>query len=181
MKKHIENYIVRYDKVLSKDLCNKILPDYKTINWAKTSSDEFSSKDNSFDTSHDDIDMKLIVMDQFRMIIEDYIKNLKMDWFKEMNNFTNPKHDRFRVGDKMKKHCDHIHTLFSDNHEGIPILTLQAAINDNYEGGDFIFYDDKKIEIVQGDVLVFPSNFLYPYRIEKVTKGIKYNIVSWVW
>ena len=33
----------------------------------------------------------------------------------------------------------------------------------------------------QGDVLIFPSNFLYPHKVNSIKKGTRYSFVSWVW
>ena len=179
MKTNIKDYIKVYDNFLSEDLCNKMLEEYKKISWKPVSSDEFDN--GAFDTSFDETEYDDIVMDQFRMLLHKYLQFLDLSHFQGWTGFTNPKHDRFSKGQALKKHCDHIHTLFSDEHEGVPILTIQAVMNTNYKGGDIIFYDDMKIKVKQGDVLIFPSSFLHPYRIEPVTEGIKYNIVSWVW
>ena len=42
-------------------------------------------------------------------------------------------------------------------------------------------FDDYVIELKQGDVLMFPSVFLYPHRVNPVTKGVRDTFVSWVW
>ena len=39
----------------------------------------------------------------------------------------------------------------------------------------------KKIDTRKGDLIIFPSNFLYPHKITPVTKGVRYSYVSWVW
>ena len=39
----------------------------------------------------------------------------------------------------------------------------------------------KKIDTKKGDLLIFPSNFLYPHEVEPVTKGVRYSYVSWIW
>jgi len=80
----------------------------------------------------------------------------------------------------MQNHCDHISSLFDDG-RGIPILSIIGLLNDDYEGGDFIMFDDKKIETKKGDLMIFPSNFLYPHEITPVTKGVRYSFVSWAW
>ena len=38
-----------------------------------------------------------------------------------------------------------------------------------------------KIELKKGDLLIFPSNFMYPHRVEPVLSGIRYSYISWVW
>jgi predicted 2-oxoglutarate/Fe(II)-dependent dioxygenase YbiX len=81
----------------------------------------------------------------------------------------------------MANHCDHIHSLFDGTHKGIPIISVIGVLNDNYKGGEFIMFDNMKIELKQGDVMLFPSNFLYPHRVEPVTEGTRYSFVSWAW
>ena len=81
----------------------------------------------------------------------------------------------------MNLHCDHIHTIFDGQRKGIPTLSLLGSLNDNYEGGDLILFDDFKIELEKGDLIIFPSNFLYPHRVEPVLSGVRYSYISWVW
>ena len=82
----------------------------------------------------------------------------------------------------MENHCDHIHSMFDGERKGIPILSIVGVLNDDYEGGELIMFDgDKTISTKKGDLLIFPSNFLYPHRITPVTKGPRYSYVSWVW
>ena len=42
-------------------------------------------------------------------------------------------------------------------------------------------YEDKNIEMHTGDVIIFPSTFLYPHKVNEVKKGIRYSFVSWAW
>jgi predicted 2-oxoglutarate/Fe(II)-dependent dioxygenase YbiX len=81
----------------------------------------------------------------------------------------------------MKEHCDHITDMFDGTRRGIPVLSIVGILNDDYEGGDFIMWQDTKIDLKQGDVLVFPSVFMYPHRVERITKGTRYSFVSWTW
>ena len=64
-------------------------------------------------------------------------------------------------------------------------LSVIINLNDNYEGGDLIFSDQKNKEIKRfklskGSIVFFPSNFMYPHAIEPITKGTRYSIVSWL-
>jgi len=79
----------------------------------------------------------------------------------------------------MENHCDHIHTMFDGTRRGIPTLTVMAALNDDYQGGELVMFEDQPIELSTGDVIIFPSNFLYPHKIEPVTSGVRYSFVSW--
>ena len=81
----------------------------------------------------------------------------------------------------MKEHCDHIHTVFDGTRKGIPVLSIVGALNDNYEGGDFIMWETEKIKLPQGSIMIFPSNFMYPHKVTPVTSGTRYSYVSWTY
>ena len=81
----------------------------------------------------------------------------------------------------MALHCDHIKSLFEGERKGIPTLSLLGTLNDDYDGGEFVMWDKKVIPMKTGDLLILPSNFLYPHKVEPVTKGIRYSYISWVW
>ena len=38
-----------------------------------------------------------------------------------------------------------------------------------------------KVKFKKGDILIFPSIFLYPHRVDPVNKGIRHSYISWVW
>ena len=63
----------------------------------------------------------------------------------------------------------------------MPKLSIVGNLNDDYKGGEFIMYEDKNIEMHTGDVIIFPSTFLYPHKVNEVKKGIRYSFVSWAW
>jgi len=58
-------------------------------------------------------------------------------------------------------------------------VSLVAYPNDDYEGGEIVFrtwglnYKPKA-----GDVVIFPSNYMYPHTAKKVESGTKYSIVT---
>ena len=50
--------------------------------------------------------------------------------------------------------------------------------NFNFKGGDFNVCT-KKIPLKEGDVLIFPSNFIYPHEVKSITKGTRYSFITW--
>ena len=40
-------------------------------------------------------------------------------------------------------------------------LNTLGVLNDDYEGGEFYLVDEKT-DLSKGDVIIFPSNFMYP-------------------
>ena len=60
-------------------------------------------------------------------------------------------------------------------------ISCSLVLNDDYEGGEFCFWDGTVMhKPPKGSALVFPSNFMYPHEIKKVTKGERYSIITWL-
>jgi predicted 2-oxoglutarate/Fe(II)-dependent dioxygenase YbiX len=85
---------------------------------------------------------------------------------------------KYSVGAKYEIHTDHYTTTARH-------LSIIMNLNDEYEGGDLVFTDQKEKEIKRlklgkGSIVFFPSNFMYPHGIQPITKGTRYSIVSWL-
>jgi len=91
---------------------------------------------------------------------------------------SNIRFNKYGVEEKMNRHYDHIRDLFDGNKKGIPVLSILGLLNDDYKGGEF-YIVDRKIEPIAGDILIFPSCFLYPHEVKKVIEGTRYSFISW--
>jgi len=85
---------------------------------------------------------------------------------------------KYSVGGKYETHIDHLTNV-------VRHLSIILNLNDEYEGGDLIFTDQKEKEIKRlklgkGSIVFFPSNFMYSHGIQPITKGTRYSIVSWL-
>ena len=98
---------------------------------------------------------------------------------KGWKGFSAIRFNRYLKDQIMSKHVDFIHDLFTGDKRGIPILSIVGVLNDDYEGGEFIMFDDYEIKFKAGDIILFPSTFLYPHLVKPVKKGIRYAFVSW--
>ena len=101
------------------------------------------------------------------------------EYFNGCSGFSRVRFNRYNKDQIMSKHCDHIKSLFTGNIRGIPILSILGLLNDDYEGGEFIMFDDYEIKFKAGDLIIFPSVFLYPHLVKPVKKGTRYSFVSW--
>ena len=60
-------------------------------------------------------------------------------------------------------------------------LSCSLILNDNYEGGNFVFFDEEYlIEKKKGSVVMFPSNFCFPHAITPVSNGDRHAIITWI-
>jgi len=59
-------------------------------------------------------------------------------------------------------------------------ISIVFYLNDDFEGGDFIFPDHHiRVRPEPGMMVCFPSNHHYKHGVEPVTKGKRYSIVCW--
>ena len=124
-------------------------------------------------------------MQRFWDVLHEYVvKDMNFSWYNGWRGYSNIRYNMYKKTRIMAEHCDHIHSLFDhgvNKQTGIPILSILAILNDDYVGGELIFWQDTEIKVSTGDILVFPSNFLYPHRVEAITKGTRFSAVSWTW
>jgi len=78
----------------------------------------------------------------------------------------------------MSNHIDNIHHSHGQQW-GYPQVTVLLFLNDDYEGGEIVI-SGKKFETKAGSAIVFPSNFMFPHEVLKVSKGIRYSITCWL-
>jgi predicted 2-oxoglutarate/Fe(II)-dependent dioxygenase YbiX len=185
--KELKDFILIYDKVLPEDVCKASVEDLENRSWEQHLF--YESKTNTYAETIDDCDIysEQIVTGQIiaqatGAVLHDYVKKLNSNYFNELQKFSNITYHRYRDGKQMVEHCDHIHALFKGSADkGIPILSVVGVLNDGYVGGEFVMFDDYEIKLGAGDIIVFPSVFLFPHRINRVTEGTRYSFVSWAW
>jgi predicted 2-oxoglutarate/Fe(II)-dependent dioxygenase YbiX len=86
--------------------------------------------------------------------------------------------NKYGKGRDMKEHNDHISSIFKTKDRGIPILSIIGFLNDDFEGGE-LYINHKSIDPKRGDILIFPSCFMYPHGVTAITKGERYSYVAW--
>ena len=98
-----------------------------------------------------------------------------------MHQFSPIRFNRYSPGQIMRQHHDHIRSLFDGKLKGVPVLTFILNFNDNYEGADLFFWEDTIFKLGKGDIVMFPSNFLFPHGVTEIIKGKRYSAVTWGW
>jgi len=190
MKKDLESYIKVYN-VLDKKTCSEIVKDLKTKTWSEHRFYNFHKKEGVKLSGKNELDTcwgndQFIHYDNIMKKIWDtlhiyYYKDLNFSWLPGWNGYTQLRFNRYQKNKKMAHHWDCINSMFDGERKGIPTLSIVGNLNENYIGGKFIMFKDKEIKLKTGDFLMFPSTFLYPHKVEPVTKGTRYTFVSWVW
>ena len=136
-----------------------------------------------------------IIIEALYDAIKTYVTEKGGDYLKGWQGYTAIKYHKYGVGNFMAKHADLMYIIGDNNGEeelgmidhpnkpfpGIPILSIIGVLNDDYEGGEVEMFEDTKFSLSAGEVLIFPSVFLYPHKVCDVLKGTRYSFVSWVY
>jgi len=63
------------------------------------------------------------------------------------------------------------------------ILTCNFYFSDakNYDGGDLVFTCGKTFHPSMGDIIIFPSNWMFYHEVQKITKGKRYSGTVWLY
>ena len=200
MDKNLEHYFFHKKNFLEKDCCDDYVNELSSIHWKKhiwydpisddlysaSGGDEPETAGGLLYHEYSELDDAVIkinedIIQKLHFAILEYIQSFDFEWFVGWTGYSPIKFLRYHPNKTMQNHCDHIQTLFDGKRKGIPILSIIGILNDDYEGGDLVMFGDKKIDMKKGDLIIFPSNFLYPHKISPVIKGIRHSYVSWVW
>ena len=187
----LKHYILHLKKWMPENIVNKTVEELALAKWKRheyryveTGTHGSKNGDKELDVTYEyptltyDKELHDLV---WKGLYRYFVEEPKGPSISGWQGFTKIRFNRYRVGQIMSKHCDHIHDVFDGQRKGIPTVSILGGLNDNYEGGQFIMFDDYEIKIEAGDLLLFPSVFLYPHKVEPVTKGERYSFVSWAW
>ena len=186
MSKLLKDYI--YCKnIFSKQLCKKIIKEYQSDYFDRDShynqetrhlgSIDISStatinKTNSFERAKIVEDIK----ERLQEIINQYMNfiNVKSLPIEQSSPFSLR---QMKKGDWYGQHDDDGVGEATGDYK----FTVSVCLNDNYKGGDFTFFNDEIVyKFKVGDVIMFPSSFMFPHAVKKITKGTRYQLLLWL-
>ena len=172
---------------ISKKLCKELLKELKQSKWREhdflhySGKRDFKTQKNPCETFGGQLPHSQELMDVLHKTIHNYIETIHSPYYDGWNGYTTTKFNKYQVGSLMEKHWDNIHSIFDGDIKGIPTLSIIGGLNNNFQGGEIEMFENTKIKLKVGEVLIFPSNFLYPHKVCPVTKGTRYSFVNWVY
>jgi hypothetical protein len=184
----LDDYIIVKKSAIPADICDDIISNIENDSWSK-----HSWYNNLEDTTHSEDTQELSVLEITNQMQEllnpfmmqsfkEYVDKVKYkDWSELVYQFSTIRFNRYEKGQLMREHHDHIYSLFDGDKKGIPILSIIINFNEGYDGADLVFWDDYVLPLGKGDILMFPSLFLYPHKVTEMKSGVRYSGVSWAW
>jgi len=184
-RKPLEDYIFTLDNVVSEELCDKILEEYRECSfWTPTSvgNGNIDSQIRNCDTIN--ISEDIVIQKNFdvrKQIDSDFYIcastaiNEYRKLFPEVASEIDTGYGllRYKEGQFYTQHTD------SFKHQQRSV-SCSFLLNDDYEGGEFAFFDREiMIRGGKGSIVMFPSNFMFPHEIMPVISGTRYSIITW--
>lgn len=184
--KTLKDFIKVFDNALSPEFCDHLINEYEDEEWTHTltgsghdpnarncsvipiSHQEFISRNPEV---RQEIDQYLY--EAVHAHLEKYASCFP-DSDLEIQEDSGYELLKYNVGQFYVQHTDSFKT-------SPRALTVIISINDDYEGGEFCFFNrELSYKLKKGSILMFPSNFMYPHEIAKVTKGVRYSVITWL-
>lgn len=176
---NVKDYIKVYN-VIPKEVCEDIILRYENDEQWKTHAWYSSAADSKGQRHNKELD---VLYEKDLIVLEPYFGQSLMSYYADIgldslvSYHSKPRLNKYTSGTIMSEHFDLIRR---NKQDGIPVLTFLGILNDNYKGGQFLM-NGEVMELKQGDMIVFPSTFLYPHKVDEVTEGTRYSVVAWAY
>jgi Rps23 Pro-64 3,4-dihydroxylase Tpa1-like proline 4-hydroxylase len=184
-KKSLEDYIFTLDNIVPKELCDRIIKEYRECSfWTPTSVGNGNVDDQIRNCDVINISEDTVLQKNFdvrKKIDEDFYIcasraiNEYRKLFPEVASDIDTGYGllRYKKDQFYIQHTD----SFQQQQRSVSCSFL---LNDDYEGGEFAFFDREiVISGSRGSIVMFPSNFMFPHEIMPVTSGTRYSIITW--
>jgi Rps23 Pro-64 3,4-dihydroxylase Tpa1-like proline 4-hydroxylase len=183
--KNVNDYIVVLENAMTHALCDAVLEEFSAEEeWGKTSVGAGVINDNIRSAETVVISYPHVIEKnpKVRQKLDKYVfssAGAVIKRYNEMFPLCRIEEDsgyellRYKEGQFYIQH--------TDSFKARPrAVSCSFALNDDYEGGEWGFFNREKIiKAPKGSAVLFPSNFMYPHEIMPVTKGTRYSIITW--
>ena len=139
----------------------------KFVDGAKTGPKDKQYKDNS---QQDDYEINKMV----NVAISKLLRDSGLKHLHNLNKCSPCLLLKYEEGQHYADHIDY-YEMWGCRTDFTAVINL----NDDYEGGHF-HISGLRYETKKGSAIIFPSNFMFPHEVNRIEKGTRYSIVTWL-
>ena len=187
----LSDHILHLKSFIDKDVCNSVMNSLDNLERDNSAPYTDGLLNDNADTYFDP-DIKYINNVRDRIFIDglkEYASKIRsFNWsYYDTKSFHCSEMiiRRYNEGSEFKFHHDDIigeifpHWFLRRQN----ILTCNFYFSDanNYEGGDLVFTCGKTFHPSIGDIIIFPSNWMFYHEVQKITKGKRYSGTVWLY
>lgn len=182
--KELKDYIIIMNNIMPPPVADAVLAEYKNCaDWVPAiTANGKSDGDRQCSTVGISFDVVIKKNQETRQKIDKMIFPIAGQAIKEYTRHFNHTNIEQDTGYELLKYeTGQFYTTHTDSFKERPrAVSCSFALNDDYEGGEFAFFDRELVyNLKKGSCIMFPSNFMYPHEIMPVTSGTRYSIVTW--
>ena len=188
---NLSDHIVYLKSFIDRDICLSVMNSLDNLEKDKSAPYTDGLLNDDADTYFDP-DIKYIDEVRNRIFVdglEEYAKKIRaFNWsYYDTKSFHCSEMiiRRYNEGSEFKYHHDDIigeifpHWFLRRQN----ILTCNFYFSDanDYDGGDLVFTCGEKFHPTMGDIIIFPSNWMFYHEVQKITKGKRYSGTVWLY
>jgi predicted 2-oxoglutarate/Fe(II)-dependent dioxygenase YbiX len=182
--KELKDYIAVVPNVVSLELCDAVLSEYKNSNDWKNAVVKNGENLNIRNCQTIGVSFSSIIEKnkEVRQKIDQELFTCAAKAIQEYNKqFACCNIEQDSGYDLLKYEVGGFYTTHTDSFKDRPrAVSCSFVLNDDYEGGEFAFFKRELIyKLKKGSCIMFPSNFMYPHEIMPVTSGTRHSIITW--
>jgi len=172
----LKEFIKVYENVLDLDICKKIIKkvDYSKFRRATVDQERESEQRICYSKPLNE-EFEKEVFNSIGKVLQLYAKDFPSFHLGAEGIDTGYDHLLYK-GKEKGKYLTHI-----DHMEKEPrLISISILLNNNFDGGDFCFFDEHVVKNKVGGAVVFPSSFMFPHGVLPVSNGDRHAIVTWI-
>jgi predicted 2-oxoglutarate/Fe(II)-dependent dioxygenase YbiX len=175
----LKDFIKVYDNVLDLDVCKNIVETSKDTEFprAYVGAGDYAtqSKNRNCYSKKLNKEFETTIYSTVGKILKLYEKDFPA--FIEGSEAIDTGYDHLLYkGEEKGEYVTHIDHMNAEPR----LISISILLNDEFDGGDFSFFDGYVVKNKVGGALVFPSNFMFPHGVLPVSNGDRHAIVTWV-
>lgn len=182
----LQDLIYREKNFLSKEECDTFINFFESRKITSYSENSYNVRENKQFSSNfrvievfEDNPCYVLAIDKINLGLEKWL--LHLDRLKIFPTYLMKQNLLFphkvRILKYLTNQSIHLHSDWDDFHHASIVFNL----NDNYEGGDFCFFNQGyKCKLDMGEVMIFPAEHYWLHEVTPITKGIRYSVNSFI-
>lgn len=172
----LTDYIKVYDNVLSEDFCKSLINSFEDTASIAHDTEYLKFNQININTSPNQFCFLDDIFEISEQVSARYFKDCNIQYVPNYA-YEHCKMKKYSEGGYFGPHIDS-----ADTSSGNRFLVLLYYLNTVEIGGETEFVNDLSVSVkpVQGSVLVFPSNFLYPHRANIPSSNSKYIMSTYL-
>ena len=182
---NVKDYVFVLEDVIPQAVCDKILEEYANSGeWQQTVVGDGVVREDVRSATTIQMSQDFVIFKNAELRRE-----IDSDVFAGAAKAIQAYNEKFNHGrieedsgyELLRYETGQFYTQHTDSFKARPrAVSCSFALNDDYEGGEFGFFDREiVVKAPKGGAVLFPSNFMYPHEIMPVTKGTRYSIITW--